>query len=102
MHQLLYSDASLAFPPFPFFFMEKKKEKAEKCNFLYIVALFFFLLSFNRRRRPLVVADRKVPIEIISTYEVVGLYGAGLRERRKNISGAVSRLGLLRGRGDQR
>ena len=41
--------------------MEKKKEKAEKCNVLYIVALVFFLLFFNRRR-PLVVADRNVPI----------------------------------------
>ena len=46
MHQLLYSDASLAFPPFPFFLWRKKKEKAEKCNFLYIVALFFFSAFF--------------------------------------------------------
>ena len=44
------------------FFMEKKKEKAEKCNVLYIVALFFFLLFFNRRRRRC-GADRNVPIQ---------------------------------------
>ena len=60
MHQFLYSDASLAFPPFPFFYGEKKRESGEVQLSIHC-CFVFYLLSFNRRRR-LVVADRNVPI----------------------------------------